>query len=100
MINQIDKMRENVLGNFFDSNGMLKSIPSQKKKKLIILEYIVNQLDSLSTYTESELNVVIQRYHADFCTIRREFIINGFMEREGGIYRLRDKEYWKNWQDL
>ncbi|MCP4362638.1 MAG: DUF2087 domain-containing protein, partial [Chloroflexi bacterium] len=35
---------------------------------------------------EAEVNELIKRHHADGATLRREFIINGLMDRKGGVY--------------
>ena len=37
-------------------------------------------------YAESEVNDIIGRYHEDYCTLRREMICEGIMERSGGTY--------------
>ncbi len=39
------KFRDTVIRNFFDANGKLKAIPSQKKKKLVIFEYLISKLN-------------------------------------------------------
>ncbi|GAF76103.1 unnamed protein product, partial [marine sediment metagenome] len=37
-------------------------------------------------YAESEVNETISRFHEDYATIRREFIMRRMMDREGGYY--------------
>jgi hypothetical protein len=95
-----ENYRNDVLNNFVTSEGRLKTIPSQLKKKLIIYEYLVSKLNMEEIYTEKDLNEYIQKFHFDFCTIRREFIVNGFMSRNNGIYKINPKETWKRWEDL
>ena len=34
------------------------------------------------------MNTFIKQYHEDFCTIRREFIVHGFMDREDNMYQI------------
>lgn len=94
------KFRDMVIRNFFDANGKLKAIPSQKKKKLVIFEYLVSKLNPEQQYTEKEVNTFIKQYHEDFCTIRREFIIHGFMDRNESVYRVNAKEAWNKWESL
>ncbi|MEY8348581.1 DUF2087 domain-containing protein [Bacillus cereus] len=94
------KFRDTIIRNFFDANGKLKAMPSQKKKKLVIFEYLISKLNPKQQYTEKEINAFIKQYHEDFCTIRREFIIHGFMDRNESVYRVNDKEVWKNWESL
>ncbi|MFC0189381.1 DUF2087 domain-containing protein [Fictibacillus aquaticus] len=92
--------QDSILRNFTGADGRLKSIPSQKKKKLVILEHMVAKLDPSKTYNEKEVNEFIKQFHDDFCTIRREFVINGYVNRENSIYSVNDKEEWNKWQDL
>ena len=44
-------------------------------------------------YPEKQVNLIIADYHDDFCTLRRDLISEGIMERENGQYWLAD-----NWQ--
>lgn len=86
--------------NFFDKEDRLKSIPGQKKKKLVLLEYLISKLNAENQYTEKEINAFIKQYHDDFCTIRREFIVQGFMDREDNMYRINGREMWTKWEEL
>ena len=85
--------REKVISNFF-IKGRLKDIPVQRKKKLYVFEEILKAFEPERDYTEPELNEMIKGYFDDFCTIRREFIVNGYMTRDKGIYRLNPPELW------
>jgi len=78
--------REKVIKNFM-VYGKLKSIPVQRKKRRIILEEILKEFTVNRTYTEKEVNEIIKVYHDDFCTLRREFIIEKLLKRENGIYQ-------------
>nr|WP_208420542.1 metalloregulator ArsR/SmtB family transcription factor [Paenibacillus lupini] len=100
MNEDLDRMKQSVIKNFFTAAGKLKSIPAQLKKKLIVLEYIVSQLDKDRKYTEKELNEFIKGYHEDFATLRREFIMHQFMFRENEIYELNPQEMWAKWETL
>lgn len=94
------QLQESVIKNFFTSEGKLKQIPAQLKKKLIILEHLVSQLESGRKYTEKEINTFIKPVHEDFATIRREFIMHQFMYRENEIYELNPRELWARWDTL
>ncbi|EEK80114.1 Transcriptional regulator [Bacillus cereus R309803] len=37
------KFRDTTIRNFFDKEDRLKAIPSQKKKKLVLLEHLVSK---------------------------------------------------------
>lgn len=83
-----------VIKNFFAADGTLKSIPAQRKKKLIIFEHLMQGFKIGEKYEEKEVNEYIKKYHQDYATIRREFIINQYMYRENGIYEVNPKEMW------
>ncbi len=76
-----------VLRDFFEGER-LKEIPASPKKRLVILVWIAKQFAPGRTYSEAEVNEIIQRYHPDSATLRRELISdrNHLMQREGGVY--------------
>lgn len=94
------RLRDSVIRNFFSKEGKLKNIPSQLKKKLIILEHMVTNLEAGRSYSEKEINEFIKAYHEDFATIRREFIMHQFLFREKEIYELNPQELWAKWVNL
>ena len=81
-----EEYRQKVIDSFF-AYGKLRSIPAQRKKERIILEEIVKAFEPGRIYTEREVNIIIADFHDDFCTIRRDMIGEGLMERAEGIYR-------------
>ena len=81
-----EKYRREVLANFF-KYGRLVSIPTQRKKREIILREIAKAFETDRIYSETEVNEIIHRFHEDHCTIRREMIASKLI--------ARDKEkYW------
>lgn len=83
-----------VINNFFSADGKLKSIPAQRKKKLIIFEHLIKGLKKGVKYEEKDINQYIKQFHDDYATIRREFITNQYMYRENGIYEVNPSEMW------
>lgn len=79
--------RNKVLSSFFDTDGRLTVIPSQRKKRLIVLEQLAAAFEPGKTYTEREVNLTIAEFHDDFCTLRRELVDEGLMRREEGRYQ-------------
>ena len=77
--------REKILKTFF-VYGRLVSIPAQRKKRRVCLEEIAKAFEPGKPYDEKTVNEVILRVHEDYCTIRREMICEGIMERTGGQY--------------
>ena len=81
-----EKYKKEVLLNFF-KYGRLIQIPTQRKKREIVITEILTQFDLNREYTEKEVNEIILRYHDDFCTVRREMIAFGMMIRDHEIYK-------------
>ncbi|MBR6786553.1 MAG: metalloregulator ArsR/SmtB family transcription factor [Clostridia bacterium] len=77
--------RQKVIDTFFEY-GKLKAIPAQRKKRRIVLEEIVKDFEMSRRYDEKEVNLIIAAYHDDFCTLRREMIMEGLMQRDHQIY--------------
>ena len=76
-----EKYKKEVISNFF-KYGRLTQIPTQRKKREIVLAEILRQFEFEREYDEKEVNEIILRYHEDFCTIRREMISFGMMTRQ------------------
>lgn len=87
--NREEAYRKKVLSAFFEY-GKLKSIPSQRKKERICLEEIAKSFEKDKVYDEKEVNAVIQEFNEDYCTIRRDMISEGIMERKGTEYRRKE----------
>ncbi len=81
-----EKYKKEVLSHFF-KYGRLVQLPTQRKKREIVLGEILGQFDFNREYTEKEVNEIILRHHEDYCTIRREMIAFGMMTRSFEIYR-------------
>jgi len=81
-----DAYRAKVLKTFF-KHGRLKQIPSQMKKRQVILRKLVEEFEPDRTYTEVEVNRILVEFHEDVATLRREMIGFGLMKRAAGIYR-------------
>ena len=77
----------------FVQQGRLIKIPDQRKKRLVILRWLVDQLEATRRYSEAEINSFFLGFHEDYATLRREMIINGLMLRENGVY-------WRQLEDV
>ena len=80
-----DAWERKVLNTFVEGE-IIKAIPMGYKKRLALLKWLVRRFEMGRKYTEKEVNAIISRHHPDYCTLRREFITNGLMEREDGVY--------------
>ncbi|WP_243292490.1 metalloregulator ArsR/SmtB family transcription factor [Bacillus sp. FJAT-47783] len=89
-----ERERNQIIANFFTHDGKLKSIPAQRKKRIIILEHIIKGLKIGEVYDESEINRYLEQFHEDYATLRRELVMNHFMFREKNQYELNPPELW------
>jgi hypothetical protein len=81
-----------VLGNFLEGERV-KRLPARWKKRMVVLRWLVDKLEFERRYPQAELNRILARHHPDVATIRREFIVYGFMDRKDSVYwRIDDPE--------
>ncbi|MBF2066769.1 MAG: metalloregulator ArsR/SmtB family transcription factor [Calothrix sp. C42_A2020_038] len=75
-------------GDFQNSEAVqrLKEIPASRKKRLVILKWLVEKFEVGIKYPERTVNEIIKRYHPDCATLRRELVGYQLMQREQGIY--------------
>lgn len=71
----------------FMKNGKFETLPAQRKKRKYILEYILQQFELNTVYSENEVNDIIMPMHDDYCRVRRGFIDERMMNRKDGNYR-------------
>ncbi len=80
-----DAWERKVLNDFLDGKR-LKEIPASRKKRSVILRWLVDRFEFDKRYFEKEVNKIIAEHHPDFATLRRELIGAGLLQREMGIY--------------
>lgn len=90
---RIKAYRVQVIKAFVERNKVQK-LPVQQKKRIIILEWILDKIDQSKDYTETEISEEIKKYHEDYCTVRRELVDYGYMDRKNNCYYI--KKYEKN----
>ena len=81
----------NVIDNFI-KDGKITALPAKRKKRIYVLEHILQFFKLGQIYTEAEVNELILQHYNDFCTVRREFIDEKMMSRSNGKYR-RNSSY-------
>lgn len=92
IIQRHEEYHQKIIKDFFTQQGKLKSIPSQMKKREVVLKKIVDSFAVGQKYSEKEVNLMLAMFHDDFCTLRRELIIFKLMERKAGTYwRVQSK---------
>ena len=82
--------KEKVLETFF-KDGKLTTFPSKEKRKIIVLQKIINYFSYSNTYTEKDINDILKNIYDDYVTIRRYLIQYGFMDRnkDGSQYWIK-----------
>jgi hypothetical protein len=75
-----------VLDNFVDVGGRLISIPVQRKKRLAVLRWLVEDFQPARLYSEADVNRIISRRHPDFAALRRFMVDEELMQRRRGVY--------------
>ena len=73
----------------FVVDGRLQSIPVAESKKLVILDWLAQDFEPGTTYTEKMVNLILGQRHADTAALRRYLVDYGFVNRADG-------EYWRS----
>jgi len=78
-----------VLARFF-SGRVLNEMPTQRAKRLIVLQRLVLEFDIGRRYTELEVNEMMGAFNPDWSTLRRGMVDEGLLDREptagGNLY--------------
>jgi hypothetical protein len=72
----------------FVHGGRLVAIPTQRSKRLVVLDRMAQEFEPGRRYPEQQVNQVLGRWHADTAALRRYLVDEGFLDRAGG-------EYWR-----
>ena len=79
--------RKQVLKTFF-KNGMLLKLPSQNRKKDVVLQKISTRFVQNQMYSDNELNEILKKLFPDFAKLKAELINSRFMKITKGLYHL------------
>lgn len=67
-------------------DGRIVDIPSQEKKKQIVIRWLAGQIDPERRWTEREFSEWLSQFNEDYAVLRRYLVDSGYMAREKGIY--------------
>ncbi|PKL76532.1 MAG: ArsR family transcriptional regulator [Candidatus Melainabacteria bacterium HGW-Melainabacteria-1] len=81
---------DKILANFVQ-DGRLNRIPASRKKREVILRWLLKQFQPSRRYSEREVNQVLNQYHEDVATLRRELVGYGWLQRENQVYWLTEQ---------
>lgn len=73
----------------FLRGGRLVSIPTQRSKKLVVLDRLAQEFEIGVRYTERQVNATLRRFHDDVAALRRYLVDEELLSRERG-------EYWRS----
>jgi hypothetical protein len=62
-------------------------LPARQGQRRVILEYVAGRFDTDRQYAEAEVNELLTSFHDDHAALRRYLVDEGFLERQGGVYR-------------
>jgi len=79
-----------VLDAFLDGERLIR-IPAKRKKRDVILRWLLREFTPGVEYPESEVNRMLRRHHPDCATLRRELFESGYLHRRGG-----GGAYWRS----
>ena len=85
-----DAYERKVLSAFTTPDGRIKAIPSQEKKFLVLVRYVLREFKAGVRYSEKQVNEIIIRFNKDTALFRRAMVEYKFMAREGG-----GGKYWR-----
>lgn len=75
-----------VLSSYLNPDGSLKALPTQDKKLMVILRYVLPVFQAGERYPEKTVNQMLSRYYADTASLRRYLVDTGLVARENGVY--------------
>ena len=70
----------------FWRDGLIVMMPSQLKKRKVLLDLLLEDFEPGRSYTEQEVNFKLLDHYDDYCTVRREMVDFGLLIREKGRY--------------
>lgn len=74
-----------VLARFFEGSR-LTQIPSQRTKRLVVLERLAQAFEPGLRYSERTVNGILQTFHEDYAALRRYLVDEGLLTRAEGVY--------------
>ncbi|HEY9069292.1 MAG TPA: DUF2087 domain-containing protein [Candidatus Ozemobacteraceae bacterium] len=84
---------DEILAAYFPQGpeGPLKTLPIKEKRRIAILRHLITFFEADRTYTEKEVNGILERFYHDYAMLRRNMIEYGFLERkpDGSSYWVK-----------
>jgi biotin operon repressor len=90
---------DKVIANFVGPDGRIAQLPSSRRKRWILERWMMSAFEEGRDYPEREVNEILQRWHWDSATLRREMIGYRMMTRDNGVYRRLPQAEWREHDD-
>jgi hypothetical protein len=84
-VGDVDRETAAVLRTFL-RGGRLTQIPTQRTKRLVVLDHICRVFDIGVRYSEKEVNTFLRAFHPDTAALRRYLVDEGFLSRDHNVY--------------
>jgi hypothetical protein len=81
-----DDPAEDAVLSAFVRSGRLVSIPTQRTKRLVVLDHLVRVFEPGVRYPEREVNALLAVWHPDVAALRRYLVDEGLLTRDAGVY--------------
>lgn len=80
------------LKTILNSENQITIWPAKGSRKIAVINYLANKFKEGRTYTESEVNEILNNLHTfnDPALLRRELYEKGFLDRD-----TNGSKYWK-----
>ncbi len=86
---------DKVVANFLLPDGTLKTLPASRRKRWVLLKWMMAGFEEGRAYPEKEVNAILRRRHEDCATIRREMVGWKMLAREDGTYWRLPQDGWE-----
>ncbi|MGD1910841.1 MAG: DUF2087 domain-containing protein [Rivularia sp. (in: cyanobacteria)] len=91
---KLETWENKVIKSFIDGTKIIR-IPASRKKRFVVLRWLVRKFELDFIYKEYQVNEIISIHHSDYATLRRELVGYQFMERENSLYWRNPASLWK-----
>ncbi len=82
-----DALMEQTLRSVLDEEGRLDTLPSSPRHRTLVLRWLALHFEPGRIYPEREVRRILLEFSDDPDGLRRELVRQGFLQREGGVFR-------------
>lgn len=76
---------DRVVQNFL-VDGRLRTMPSRREKRLVVLSHIARIFEPGVRYPEKDVDIALRAFHDDYVALRRYLVEEDLMSRENNVY--------------